>query len=75
MWADTSYPRRASTKRRTGDSELRNAAFQGSARTDDELMTAIIDALEANQTMSRQALDSAMVRAGQKSILLGPAQL
>lgn len=34
-----------------------------------------MDALEAHQTMSRQALDSSKVRAGLKSILLGPAQL
>jgi type I restriction enzyme R subunit len=51
------------------------AQFANSPTLDDELMTAIIDALEANQTMSRQALDSPKVRAGLKSILLGPAQL
>jgi type I restriction enzyme R subunit len=34
-----------------------------------------MDALEAHRTMSRQALDSAQVRAGLKAILLGPAQL
>jgi len=32
-------------------------------------------AKQAHQTMSKQALDSAKVRAGLKSILLGPAQL
>jgi type I restriction enzyme R subunit len=51
------------------------AQFANSPTLDDELMSAIIDALEANQTMSRQALESAKVRAGLKSILLGPAQL
>jgi type I restriction enzyme R subunit len=51
------------------------AQFANSPTLDDELITAIIDALEANQTMSRQALDSPKVRAGLKSILLGPAQL
>ena len=51
------------------------AQFANSPALDDELLTAIIDALEANQTMSRQALASAQVRASLKSILLGPAQL
>ena len=39
------------------------------------ILDAVMDALEAHQTMSRQALDSSQVRAGLKSILLGPAQL
>ena len=51
------------------------AQFANSPTLDDELLTAIMDALEANQTMSRQALDSAKIRVGLKSILLGPAQL
>jgi type I restriction enzyme R subunit len=34
-----------------------------------------MDALGAHKTMSRQALDSAKVRAGLKDILLGPGQL
>lgn len=37
------------------------------------LMDAIIDAFEAHQTMSTQALDSERVRDGLKDILLGPA--
>ncbi len=39
------------------------------------LMDAIIDAFEAHQTMSSQALGSERVRDGLKDILLGPAQL
>ncbi|HYG25799.1 MAG TPA: hypothetical protein VD906_02730, partial [Caulobacteraceae bacterium] len=51
------------------------AQFASSPTLDDAILDAIMDALEAHQTMSRQALDSAKVRAGLKSILLGPAQL
>ena len=40
-----------------------------------ELMNAIMDALAAHGTMSKQALDSEKVRGGLKDILLGPAQL
>ena len=40
-----------------------------------EIMNAIMDALAAHRTMSRQALDSEKVRHGLKDILLGPAQL
>ena len=36
---------------------------------------AIMDALSAHSTMSRQALDSPKVRQGLKDVLLGPAQL
>ena len=39
------------------------------------LLDAIMDALEAHQTMSAQALESERVRDGLKDILLGPAQL
>lgn len=39
------------------------------------LMNAIMDALAAHTTMSKQALDSARVRSGLKDILLGPAEL
>jgi len=39
------------------------------------LMDAIIDAFEAHQSMSSQALGSERVRDGLKDILLGPAQL
>ena len=42
---------------------------------DAALMNAIMEALDAHQTMSKQALDSDKVRAGLKSILLGPAEL
>ncbi|MDP2806237.1 MAG: DEAD/DEAH box helicase family protein [Gallionellaceae bacterium] len=40
-----------------------------------ELMNAIMDALAAHSTMSKQALSSEKVRGGLKDVLLGPAQL
>jgi type I restriction enzyme R subunit len=40
-----------------------------------EIMNAVMDALAAHGTMSRQALDSVRVREGLKDVLLGPAQL
>jgi type I restriction enzyme R subunit len=40
-----------------------------------EIMNAIMDALAAHGTMSKQALDSERVRDGLKEVLLGPAQL
>jgi type I restriction enzyme, R subunit len=51
------------------------AQFAASPNLSDELMNAIMDALAAHQSMSRQALDSAQVREGLKDILLGPGQL
>jgi type I restriction enzyme R subunit len=51
------------------------AQFSTSPTLDDELMNAIMNALDAHQTMSRQALDSSKVRAGLKEILLGPGEL
>lgn len=51
------------------------AQFAASPTLDDQLLNAIMDALGAHQTMSRQALDSNKVRAGLKEILLGPGQL
>ncbi len=51
------------------------AQFAASPNLDAELMNAIIEAFEAHQIMSRQALDSETVRAGLKGILLGPAGL
>ena len=38
-------------------------------------MNAIMDALAAHTTMSKQALDSEKVRDGLRDILLGPARL
>jgi type I restriction enzyme R subunit len=38
-------------------------------------MNAVMDALEAHTTMSKQAIDSERVREGLKDVLLGPAQL
>jgi type I restriction enzyme R subunit len=38
-------------------------------------MDAIIDALDAHTTMSKQALDSETVRSGLKDVLMGPAGL
>ncbi len=49
--------------------------FSSSPDLSMELMNAIMDALAAHTTMSRQALDSAKVRDGLKDILLGPAML
>jgi hypothetical protein len=40
-----------------------------------ELINAIMDALKAHQTMSKQALASENVRDGLKEVLLGPGQL
>ncbi|MBR1199326.1 type I restriction endonuclease subunit R [Bradyrhizobium sp. AUGA SZCCT0158] len=51
------------------------AQFAGSPTLDSALLDAIMEALDAHQNMSRQALDSVKVRAGLKSILLGPGQL
>ncbi|MFD1891952.1 type I restriction endonuclease subunit R [Ottowia beijingensis] len=51
------------------------AQFAASPNFDAELMNAIIEAFEAHQIMSRQALESERVRAGMKGILLGPAGL
>lgn len=49
--------------------------FAASPTLDDELLTAVIDALDAYQSMSQQALDSVQVRTGLKDVLLGPGQL
>ena len=46
--------------------------FAKSPNLDDELIGAIMDALFAHSTMSKQALDSEKVRQGSKDILLGP---
>lgn len=49
--------------------------FSNSPDLSSELLNAIMDALAAHNTMSKQALESERVRAGLKDILLGPAQL
>ncbi|CAJ7233681.1 type I restriction component of type I restriction-modification system [Burkholderia pseudomallei] len=49
--------------------------FANSPDLKDALLHAIMDALEAHNTMSTQALGSEQVREGLKDILLGPAQL
>ncbi|MEO8655906.1 MAG: hypothetical protein ABI409_17400 [Ramlibacter sp.] len=46
--------------------------FSNSPDLAQELLGAIMDALEAHSTMSRQALDSIKVRNGMKDVLLGP---
>ena len=51
------------------------AQFANSPTLSKELTNAIIDALAAHSTMSKQALDSERVREGLKDVLLGPAQL
>ncbi len=49
--------------------------FSNSPDLKNALLQAIMDALEAHQTMSSQALASERVRDGLKDVLLGPAQL
>jgi len=49
--------------------------FANSPDLKDALLHAIMDALDAHNTMSSQALGSERIRAGLKDILLGPAQL
>jgi type I restriction enzyme R subunit len=49
--------------------------FNNSPDLDSAMTDAIMDAFDAYTTMSKQALDSEQVRAGLKSILLGPGQL
>ena len=49
--------------------------FSSSPDLQSEIMNAIIDAMDAHETMSNQALNSETVREGLKEILLGPAAL
>jgi len=49
--------------------------FANSPDLKQALLSAIMDALEAHQTMSSQALGSERVRDGLREVLLGPAQL
>ncbi|MCP5276303.1 MAG: type I restriction endonuclease subunit R [Burkholderiales bacterium] len=49
--------------------------FSSSPDLNDELLNAIMDALAAHSTMSKQALGSEQVRNGLKETLLGPGQL
>jgi type I restriction enzyme R subunit len=49
--------------------------FANSPDLSSELLNAIMDALAAHNTMSKQALESDRVRDGLRDILLGPAQL
>jgi type I restriction enzyme R subunit len=49
--------------------------FANSPDLNSELLNAIMDALAAHNTMSKQALESERVREGLRDILLGPAQL
>ncbi|MFA6903190.1 MAG: type I restriction endonuclease [Gallionellaceae bacterium] len=49
--------------------------FSNSPDFASEMMNAIMDALSAHTTMSKQALDSEKVRNGLKDVLLGPAKL
>jgi type I restriction enzyme, R subunit len=51
------------------------AQFAASPTLSTELMNAIMDALAAHTTMSKQALESERVREGLKDVLLGPAKL
>ena len=49
--------------------------FANSPDLKNELMNAIIGALDAHNTMSTQALGSEKVRSGLRDVLLGPAKL
>lgn len=49
--------------------------FANSPDLANELMNAIMDALSAHSSLSKQALGSEKVRSGLKDVLLGPAQL
>lgn len=49
--------------------------FASSPDLSSELLNAIMDALAAHTTMSKQALASERVRSGLRDVLLGPAQL
>jgi len=49
--------------------------FANSPTLANEILNAIIDAMAAHETMSRQALDSTKVRDGLRDVLLGPGQL
>lgn len=49
--------------------------FANSPDLSSELLNAIMDALAAHNTMSKQALESERVREGLRDVLLGPAQL
>ncbi len=51
------------------------AQFANSPTLSKEILNAVMDALAAHSTMSKQALDSEKVRDGLKDVLLGPAQL
>ncbi len=51
------------------------AQFANSPTLKSEIMSAIMDALAAHSTMSKQALGSERVRDGLKDVLLGPAHL
>ncbi|BBE51871.1 Type I restriction enzyme EcoR124II R protein [Ferriphaselus amnicola] len=49
--------------------------FANSPDLSNAILSAIMDALSAHSTLSKQALDSEKVRSGLKDVLLGPAQL
>ena len=51
------------------------AQFAASPTLRDEILNAVMDALNAHETMSSQALNSQKVRDGLKEILLGPGRL
>ena len=51
------------------------AQFTNSPTLSHEILNAVMDALAAHSTMSKQALESERVREGLKDVLLGPAGL
>ncbi len=51
------------------------AQFAASPTLDDQILNAIMEAFDAHQAMSRQALDSEPTRRGLRDVLLGPGRL
>lgn len=49
--------------------------FSSSPDLSQAILDAVMDALDAHTTMSKQALDSEQIRDGMKDVLLGPGQL
>ncbi len=64
-----------SNKLRQQASSNSKQQFSNSPDLSKEIMDAIIEAMDAHELMSNQALDSEVVRNGLKEILLGPARL
>jgi len=75
IWKASTSPMLESDLLRKQAANNTKEQFANSPDLNKALLDAIMDALEAHTIMSTQALESETVRAGLKSILLGPAQL